>query len=51
MRIRNSACTNKYVHINMHAQTEKREEENQCKAILMGVVRQDVNTSAGNSAL
>jgi len=29
----------------------RRERKNQCKAILMGVVRQAVNTSAGNSAL
>jgi len=34
--------------------TQRRGEgdrKNQCKAILMGVVRQAVNTSAGNSAL
>jgi len=37
----------------MHKQRRerKREKENQCKAILMGVVRQAVNKSAGNSAL
>jgi hypothetical protein len=40
----------------MHKQRRERKErarekENQCKAILMGVVRQAVNTSAGNSAL
>jgi hypothetical protein len=41
------------VHTNTQVHTKKGrgERENQCKAIFMGVVRQAVNTSAGNSAL